>query len=99
MVQQVLMDDYDLRHGRNDINFRLASTERMFAALISMYDFLANDVRRKKLRTLFRQIISSSTFGPGGLLEEMAVHLKQRVEEHDFLAKTNCHPPDRETDA
>jgi hypothetical protein len=96
---QVLFDDFMFRHGRDDYDFRLASTEHSIKFLGDLYDFVADDAKRKSLRTFFRQILDLPAFREGGELAEMVQHLKQRVDEHDFLAKHNCHPPDRETDA
>jgi hypothetical protein len=98
--EQVLFDDFMFRHGRrDDYDFMLASTAHSIKLLGDLYDFVADDAQRKSLRTLFRQILARPAYRERGPLAEIVQDLKQRVDEHDFLAKHNCHPPDRETDA
>ena len=94
---QVLFDDYEAKQGRNDFDFISASTENSIKFLLDLYDFVADEPKRKKLRKLFREIIARSMRWPP--LSEIVWPLKQRVDEYDFLAKHNCHPPDGGTDA
>ena len=97
--KQVLFDDYETRHGRNDGAFMLAKTENCVQFLGDLYDFVADEAKRKELRTYFRKILAFPIFCEGGPLAEMFWPLKQRVDEYDFLAKHNCHPPDEGSDA
>jgi hypothetical protein len=97
--QQVLYDDYMGRHGRYDANFLLHRTEHDVKFLYDLYVFVANEAKRKELRALFRENLASPVFCEGGPLAEMVWPLKQTVDEYDFLAKHNCHPPDGGDDA
>ena len=97
--KQVLFDDYHARHNRKNAHFLLCRTENCVKALGDLYDFIANEAKRKELRTFFRQILAFYPFREGDPLAEMVWPLKQRVDEYDFLAKHNCHPPDGGDDA
>jgi hypothetical protein len=97
--KQVLFDDYETRHGRNDGAFMLAKTENCVQFLGDLYDFVSNQTQRKELRKLIRQIIAGPPFREGGPLSEMVWPLKQRIDEYDMLARYGFEPPDGENDA
>jgi hypothetical protein len=95
---QVLLDDYEMRQGRNDLEFMCSAFEHDVKSMLDIYDFVADQVRRKELRAIFRRILAF----PAAQIEPVAKilwPLKQRVEEYDFLAKHGCEPPDGGYDA
>jgi hypothetical protein len=94
---EVLFDQYEMRQGRNDPAFMLTSTMNSLKFLWDLYSFVADQAKRKELRALFRKILANPFMSEEPVSEIVA--LKQIVDEYDFLAKHNCHPPDGGNDA
>lgn len=49
---EVLFDEYEAKQGRNDLDFKVASFENSIKFLLDLYDFVADQVIRRRARAL-----------------------------------------------
>jgi hypothetical protein len=84
-----LYDYIEFKRGRRDFDFIVEATWREIEGLVVLYDIVANEAERKRMRKSFREIMTRRP-----IFLELYEPIRTRLREHKMFVKCGLDPPD-----
>jgi hypothetical protein len=84
-----LRDYIEIKRGRRDFDFIVETTWREIEGLVVLYDIVANEAERKRMRKSFREIMTRQP-----IFLELYEPIRTRLREHKMYVICGLDPPD-----
>jgi hypothetical protein len=84
-----LYDYIEFKRGRRDFDFIVEAIWHEIKGLVVLYDIVANEAERKRMRKSFREIMTRRP-----IFLELYEPIRQRLREHKMFVRCGLDPPD-----